>query len=333
MKRALVIEKLPCHHELIPTWVWLLSEIGYDVDVLARAPQHRDITKYMSTIMGLTFRFVNNAQVTDYDLVVNNSLYPDESSRVYKGKKITLSILHSLPAAGYPKICQEGNNHYTVALGPHIQKELISANIQCLLLPPIFFGPIPDTIKKVKNTFIVQGVLESFRRNYNVIPALINDIQGEFIITLLGDDLQKDSLLDSLRGGIKNPKLRDKLQCKANLMYDRFLFGIRSSAWVMPLVDNTFSHGYFTQKITSSVMLAIGNETPLLLHSRLAEIYSLTNGENCLTYDDNDEKKAFERALNMTSEEYERIKTGASRLRLEWLENNQKAARAIFKII
>lgn len=337
MKRALVIEKLPCHHELIPTWVWLLIELGYKVDVLARAPPHRDITKYMSTIMGLQFRLVNSANMTDYALVINNSVYTADSkmkTRLYKGQNITLSVLHALPAAGsseYPDECRL-NNHYTVALGPHLEEAMLSARVPNIRLPPIFFGPIPEGIKKIKDTFIVQGVLERFRRNYDVIPTLVNDIQSqtyEFKITLLGDSLNDDtSLLESLREKIVNEKLRETLQCKQNLTYDHFLLGIRSSGWVMPLVDNTFSHGYFTQKITSSVMLAIGNETPLLLHSRLANIYSLTDGENCLTYDDNGEQKAFVRALRMTSDEYQRIRANVSRLRNEWLENSLNQARA-----
>lgn len=337
MKRALVIEKLPCHHELIPTWVWLLSEMGYKVDVLARAPPHRDITKYMSTIMGLSFRLVNSAKMTDYNLVVNNSIYPatpDDSkmqTKLYKGQNLTLSVLHSLPTSEYPIQCRE-DKHYTIALGHHIKEALLSTGVPNILLPPIFFGPIPEGIKKVKDTFIVQGVLERFRRNYDVIPTLVNDIQSqtyEFKITLLGDSPNDDtSLLDSLRDKIVNEKQREMLQCKQNLTYDHFLLGIRSSGWVMPLVDNTFSHGYFTQKITSSVMLAIGNETPLLLHSRLAKIYSLTDGENCLTYDDNGEQKAFGRALRMTSEEYQKIRTNVSRLRIKWLENSITQARA-----
>jgi hypothetical protein len=335
MKRALIIEKLPCHQELIPTWVWILEENGFEVDVLARAPSHRDIKKIMSNSMERTFRVVNNATPSEYDIVINNSLYPRGSriqSNGHTGLSLTFSVLHSLPAetslTSFPAVCKH-SAHKTIALGPHIHQELESAGISSILLRPIFFGPIPTSNRKQPRTFLIQGVLEKFRRNYNILPKLVNSHASRnppFKITLIGDS-ENDDLLKSLRELVSEPSHREIIQCRRNLSYDIFLQGIRASAWLMPLVDNEFSHTYFTKKITSSVMLAIGNETPMILHSDLARIYSLVHNVNCLTYSDGEENIAFQNALSMDPKEYERIHANVVSLRKEWMSSNLEKMR------
>ena len=112
---------------------------------------------------------------------------------------------------------------------------------------------------------------------------------------------------------ISDPSRRSKLRILRNVPFHAYLGHIRRASWVMPCIDNSFKHDYFTHKITSSVMVAIGNSTPLFLHSRLAAIYGLTDGVDCVMYDDGVGSflKEFERAATMPLETYETIRKGA----------------------
>jgi len=89
----------------------------------------------------------------------------------------------------------------------------------------------------------------------------------------------------------------------------------------MPCVDETFDHGYFNRKITSSVMMAIGNGTPMVIHQRLAQIYSLQDGVDCVVYTSEKDSltNAFQRALEMPPEAYQHLVSNVFQLRSKWL--------------
>lgn len=327
MRRALIIEKLPCHHEIIPTWVWMLSnKLGYTVDILVRAPAHRDITKMMSVNMGLIFRLVNTANVSDYDVVINNSLTM-ENATVCCGKRLTLNVVHSLP---FPSTTQVATQVAT-CLGPHVHKSLMqTCKTPSILVPPVYFG-FEGANKSHRNrrTFVVQGVLERFRRNYDMIPKLIDE-NVAVEITLLGDG-RDDKLLQYLRSRCSTRP--EAIRCNRNADYQTFFAEIQRSGWVLPLVDNSFQHGYFTKKITSSVMVAIGTGTPMVMHSKLAEIYGLIDGDTCLTYNDNEEDAAFKRALHVSEFDYQRMEQCVLSTREMWLTTGFDSVRALLQNI
>jgi len=335
-KRALIIEKMPCHQEIIPSWVWALTRLGYEVDILANAPSHRHIGSAMKIMMKLTgFHFLTEgkANLEDYEVVLNNSLYPGDKIQHLRPGRRTLSVLHSLPAKplDYKDFRSlRDPDHCILALGPHMQTHLNDQlhAFSSSLTPPIFFGDTPS-IHKERHRFLVQGTMERFRRNYGCLAFLINkfaDSNSSFEFTLMGDG---GTGVESWLAPQIRPQHQKRLRSLLNTGYERFLTEIRKVGWVMPCVDDTYKHGYFTRKITSSVMMAIGNCTPLLLHKKLADIYGLKDGVNCLTYSNSQASlsKAFQTALGMPEEKYYRIVANARNVRQSWLQQLEQGVR------
>ena len=329
MKRALIIEKMPCHQEIIPSWVWALSRLGYQVDVLAKAPPHRNIEKVMREVMNLTdFRVLSKASLKDYDVIVNNSLYPNaDVPHLVQGKR-TLSVLHTLPEQLLDFKDFRGlrnDDHRILALGPHMNSTLSNGlhAFRSVLTAPIFFGD-PPFIHKNRRRFLVQGTMERFRRNYGCLAMLINKfaLTHPFDVMLMGDG--GEGVVAWLSPQIQSFH-RGRLEAVLSTGYERFISEIRNAGWVLPCVDNTYKHGYFERKITSSVMMAIGNCTPLLLHQTLADIYGLVDGLNCLTYwSQSSLQGAFQKALDMEEDDYYVLIAQVRKVRLAWLDQLQQ---------
>lgn len=332
MKKALIIERMPCHQEIIPSWVWALTRLGYVVDIVAKAPPHRHIFHAMQEMMGLTgFTYVDGASVNleIYDVILNNSLYPkDVVPHNLDHEKRVLSALHTLPDQHLAFRDFRGlrqPNHCLLALGPHMQELLQSPlyAMRSVWAPPIFFGTPPaDPGQKNRYRFLVQGTMERFRRNYGCLPQLFDrfaDTHADFDVALMGDGGK--GVVSWLAPRLRQEH-RPRLKGVLNADYERFFSEVRRAGWVMPCVDETFEHGYFERKITSSVMVAIGNCTPLLLHQRLADIYGLTDGVNCLTYDDDGDSlvAAFGTALQMSDEDYQHYVHEVGMVRQAWLD-------------
>ncbi len=320
--KALIIEKRQCHQELLPTWVWVLSKIGFAVDVFVSltTPRHRRISNEMRTLMGLKFTSVSTI-CENYDVIVNNSLYPDEYIPELKGTTLTFSVMHTTAQTYIDTTGLKSKQHTVLALGPHMQSS-IGFIFQSIFSPPIYFGPIPSSIKKnQKERIVVQGTLEHYRRNYGCIVSLINRYGSQlpFVFEVLGDGNGK--LTNHIASQIQSP-LRDRLICTSNPNYSHYLTSIQQSGWIMPCVDETFSHNYFTNKITSSVMVAIGNGIPLILHQTLADIYGLQNEINCICYGSVTElvESVFPKAVSMSDEEYLNFVIGIRSFRENWLK-------------
>ena len=163
-----------------------------------------------------------------------------------------------------------------------------------------------------------------------MIPKLIDENAAAFenlCITLLGDG-RDDTLLRHLRSRCSTRP--EAITCTRNADYQTFFAEIRRSGWVLPLVDNSFKHGYFTKKITSSVMVAVGTGTPMVLHAKLAEIYGLVDGEMCFTYNDGEEAAAFQRALEISESDYWRMERSVLSTREVWLTTGLDSVRALF---
>ena len=344
--KALIYEPLSCHHELIPSWAWALKRNDIaNIDVYApNAPRHRSILSVLET-MGLQVNVVRSFKLENYTWVVNNSHYP--SDHVFAiGQGIpppptltqVLSVFHNVPKKdnGYTDHgILRSTRHLTLALGPHMHERFLGQHIRSRWAPPIFFGTthlsIRSAEKHAQSLFVVQGGLENFRRNYGAPIRAINTIDLPFEVMFIGQGRQ--NFVDRHRAMVIDPERRSKLKILRNVPFQAYLEHITRASWVMPCIDNSFKHDYFTHKITSSVMVAIGNSTPLLLHSRLADIYGLTDGVDCIVYGDEPRAflKAFERAATMPLETYETIRQGAILRYKEMLEQLEGAFSSLPK--
>lgn len=338
MLKAIVIEPNAFHHELIPSWVWALHTRGYVVDVCANRQQpHRDIIPYMNK-MKMPFQLVGtnaardknaardtnvardmNAAQDMYDVVVNNTVYTSDD--IVYGKK-TYVVLHDSNAASVIP-SKYANTTTILSLGPHMHTMCKRDIIPSIFAPPVYFGD--DVCKMIDlngggggggaATFAIQGCVESFRRNYSCLDDLCNRFGGtdglpKFTMNVIGQTTGTGTGVTSAIKVVANPSFEVL-----------FSFLQEKVHWMMPCVDETYDHKYFTNKITSSVMMAIGNGVPLLLHQQLADVYGLQNDVNCICYASIAElPNAFLKALTLNNETYRNIRRSAQTFRRSWLQ-------------
>lgn len=83
----------------------------------------------------------------------------------------------------------------------------------------------------------------------------------------------------------------------ANLEFIQYHLAFANVDVLCPLVDDTFKHDYFTDKLTSSVSYGMGYNLYFVCHEKLQSIYGL---KNCFVYTDptTDMMDAFERAFS-----------------------------------
>lgn len=317
-KKAIIIEHQPCHQELIPSWIWALSENGYEVDFYCtpRLPSHRSIADNNT----LPFNRLKTLPKTldEYSIVINNSLYPGQP--VTPGS--THSVLHST-SDSYKDI---PSSHVVLALGPHLHNQLVGQEIRSIFAPPIYFGDLVKSTARKNKRIVVQGTMEKFRRNYGCVATLTNRFAAKgylFEFLLVGDGSSAKSLLSWIASQIEEG-YRNRVTYQTNLSYSRFFDVIRSADWIMPCVDDTFEHAYFTKKITSSVMMAIGHGIPLVIHQKLADIYGLQNDVECLCYSSETLEMTFLKALTINEETYQGMVRAMRQFRLKWLMELKK---------
>ncbi len=126
-------------------------------------------------------------------------------------------------------------------------------------------------IKKRKSsipTFIVQGKIEEKRRNYrSLVPILETYKEKEFQIKIIGTG----TLPNYFRPYEK------KLKIILNLNFEEYHTAFSDVDCLLPLIDETYEHNYFTNKLSSSISYAVAYNLPVLCHKKLIDIYDLNN--------------------------------------------------------
>jgi len=236
------------------------------------------------------------------------------------------SVLHKFGPFRNPEAINH-KKHWIISLAPHVHEKVQKLTSRSVCLLPIYFGPIRPqkfpVYDPTKVRFVIQGSVEFIRRNYksmfDVISQCINKGKRNFEVLFIGKanghNLRKIKQL-------VNKELRQNVKLIFNCNYEQFIKHVRNQNWILPLVDSTFKHTYFTLKLTSSISMGVGNAIPLILHKQLADIYSLTN-EDCISYTDQSSfQVAFEKALDMTPEQYQTYKQKSYQTHLDWMKRN-----------
>ena len=116
--------------------------------------------------------------------------------------------------------------------------------------------------------FIVQGKVEVKRRNYaSLVPILEAYKEKVFQIKIIGSG----KLPDYLRPYEK------KLEILLDLNFQEYHAAFSDVDCLLPLIDETYEHNYFTNKLSSSISYAVAYNLAVLCHTKLIEIYDLKN--------------------------------------------------------
>ncbi len=332
-KQALIIENNHCHHELLPTWIWLLTNKMYDVTLVIShtIPEYKNITNFMMKTLKLPFTLLKTIpkNLSIYHVIIFNTSVL-QKYELQRGTKFI--VMHN------DRDVDVDDNAVYITLGLNMYKkmsQIINNNKQVLYAPPIYFGHESIDIERYRlmqerRNFVVQGNLEPFRRNYNSLPKLINKFASfklpTFQIRLIGDSTNSTShaLVKKI---FQETQYKTHLALYNNIDYHQFFNMLRREThWIIPCIDDTFEHDYFDTKITSSVMMAVGHSIPLIIHQKLAAIYDLKDDVNCICYTDEESMyTAFLKALTLNSESYQIFCIEMNKTKNSWLEKLKSA--------
>jgi hypothetical protein len=314
--RCALVEFTPFHGETIPSFVWLLSRLGIEVDVFLRSEV---ITSDpFAFTEGLTYRqyrleswpvraAVKFRHFAAYDFVLASSCEPR-------------SVLPRLSAIPVPMIGVVHNavllledDQYRSFFESHRRRPLVLARHQQSFLGPEvgarWIAPLhlmndPALIETDWRRFCVQGWIDVRRRNYasllDAVERLDRDGVRDFEVVLLGMELGLDGV--RFRRSLNDRSLGGYFDLAGDRPdYRSFLSTIASCGFVLPLVDSSpHLRMYFEDKITSSISMALGMHRIPVVHTDLAELYDLHT--LCLDYGDAELADAMSRALSLPKE-------------------------------
>jgi len=187
-----------------------------------------------------------------YDFNIITTVYPEmiDELKIYKNDSRFLLISHEINDC-----FDEWNNvYYHMPLG----KRYFIPNY----FP--FYKNLPKSCPKI---YIVQGSINLKRRNYySLIPIFEKYEKDNFVIRILGKGRELPNFL---------VKYKNKIQFLNDKNFVEYHNYFNDVSFILPLIDNSFNHLYFTKKYTSSIAYGMGYNIPFIAHTKLKEIYPI----------------------------------------------------------
>ena len=325
--RCAVIEHNWYHDEVIPTLVYGLNQLGFEVDVFlprralaANAFTFADSLRYRTHALDAPLSGLRGTPhwYRRCDLTVVNSIEPVEVLRAGAGLPgPLLAVVHNAsllrqdpeyaayfePARRAPLVLWR---HVAAYLEPEWKAEWIA---------PVYFGDVPRRDPQpAGTTFCVQGNFAFDRRNYDSLVAAAEELIGAgrtgLRILFVGRSDSPDGL--EFRARLARTAASAVMEfAPPGIPYRDYYSTLAGADFILPLIDtstNQYAY-YYADKATSSLAVSIGLGVPPIVHSRLAEQYGVADAGIC--YENGRLAGAMSRALALGSEE-----SAALRLRL-----------------
>lgn len=354
--RVAIIEFNHRHDEVIPSTVYQLDKLGYDVDVFMKDEETYN-NKIWECFPSLKcdihiiedegnnydkfIYWIKAFKLIEFEFVIINSNEPEfiiDFVRNLPGRHY--SILHN------PSIMmqhQKWKDYYADPLHkPLFLHQMVTSKLpqfqHALCLPP--FLPVEKCNKTVKKDetirFVIQGNIEP-RRNYplllEVIAKLYNfrDELPKYEFHIIGNTTNEYG--SEIRRIISDqPWSETVFFSEGELNYPDFYGKISDCDYILPLLDRrekAFTP-YFEDKLTSSVSVAFMLCIPPIIHEDLAEIYNISG----ITYNDDDDSllNAVVYALQLSLEDRIKISEGIQEDRQDILEHTCAMAQNYFEV-
>jgi hypothetical protein len=342
-----VIEYNAYHEETLPTFVWLLNELGIEPDVyMVRHSRRRgpfDLTtglrfrprrvEKIDAYRGLPFR------LRRYQLVIVSSMEPaTNAQRAARIRAPSLGVMHNTELLSVESVYRsffEGPKRLPLVLGRHIAGHVARTGPPVRWISHVYFGPSRHDRAAGPTTFAVSGNVEFSRRNYDSLLDAAGELQAEgtpIRIRIVGRSSGPDGL--TLRAEIERRGLSSPFELSPSEISHPEFFGlVAGSDFVLPLLDHSADRmrPYFETKLASSVPVAIGLGVPLVIHRDLATAYGV---EACgVGYDDGGLTAAMRTAIASSQADREAwqaaVQTTRSELLAASLTNLREAIAAV----
>lgn len=170
------------------------------------------------------------------------------------------NYLERLVHQGYPLL---GLNHWEFPWPEHRLGVTSVHEIQ-----PIYISgrPRPSWFVRPRHGVVVQGQIESSRRNYAQVEELSRLIDDPSLLRILGWNLEGRTSKLSMQDRLRSDEYYDEL------CHSQFLFN--------PTDSPRYLHGVFS----SSYFCSVGMVVPLIIPEPLANAWKLKPDEECLVY-------------------------------------------------
>lgn len=139
-------------------------------------------------------------------------------------------------------------------------------------LPTIL--PAVTRIRSHRIVLLIQGNLTPKRRNYRSLIPMLETVH-EISIKIMGWGGNLPACL---------LPYADRIDFKPNLPFRAYHEQLADVDYILPLIDDSFEHSYFRNKLTSSISYGRAYGLGFICHPRLKEIYDLP--DPCYTYTD-----------------------------------------------
>lgn len=289
--RTAVIEYNAYHEETLPTFVWLLNQLGIEPDVyMVRHSRRRgpfDLTtglrfrprrvEKIDAYHGFPFR------LRRYQLVIVNSMEPATNVQHAAGIKTPLvGVMHNTELMSTEPVYRsffKGPKRLPLVLGRHIARHVARAGRPLDWISHVYFGPSRQDRAAGPATFAVSGNVDFSRRNYESLLDAVGELVADGVplrIRIVGRSATPGGM--TLRTEIERRGLSSAFELSpSEISHPEFFALVGGSDFVLPLLDHSVDRlrPYFETKLASSVPLAIGLGVPLVMHRDLAAAYGV----------------------------------------------------------
>lgn len=281
------IEYNKVHQEIIPIFIYLAKIKNYYIDIfLLNENLNNNVFYYVEDKFD-NFK-VQSIDNLSYEIEKNNYIYGILGSGETL-KWITDFLKLNIPKKfiirhNYTKLNYNNNNIKEIVLSEHILK----LNNNLTPIYPIYFGKYNESLRN-NNYYLIQGNLEYKRRNYlSLIDCAIklknnniNNDKVKFIILGRFSNKTNPEYPLKLDGDDFMNKLIENNICDyfeinyGATEYKEYFEIINKCKFILPLVDNTYDHKYFYNKITSSINIGIGFNQKFVINETIANLYNI----------------------------------------------------------
>ena len=271
-KKLLIINKHPCHYEIIESVIVKYNEIlniekATPIDIYLYIISNNSFNKYINN----KYPNIKFGTLESYDYSINCTIYDKSFSNLDKdinsrNKYISHEITERLKT-----------NKNVYFLTPLSNSRYIYADI----LPY-------SNDKSISNIpiYIIQGNLNQNRRYLDLLKKILGQsYKHKYIIKLIGNGYLPEKL----------EKYKDKIVLKNNLDFIDFHKEFLDAYCILPLISKNTHQQYYKKKLTSTINYSRGYKLKCLIDKDLQEIYNLPDTE--IYNDINDITIYFEKTL------------------------------------
>lgn len=313
--RCALVEFAIAHGETLPTFVYLLNTLGFEVDLYARSLilgsgpfAHCPGLRYSlhSLDSPRTRAKLKLLGFSRYDVVVANSIEPVFIlQRFSESGTPIVGVIHNaillLEDQRYRSFFSHRKRRPLV-LARHVAR-FVDEGQQVPWIAPVYLTDDPLQVEAHPSRFCVQGTIDYRRRNYDALLEAVEQLcsfgRTDFEVEMIGRPYGLDGM--RLERTVRSRGLQRYIRFRSDVShYREYLPAIASCGHSLPLVDRTslMFEPYFLDKITSSISMAIGVGNIPLTHSEIGQLYDL--GQLAIDYQDGGLSQAMNTALDLS---------------------------------